>query len=191
MAKNSINFGHFMNGKRDNNKDQTFGLQYSERDQLAKEGKCFLCKKPGHMAGDCPTRKVRSSYQQVNRKHMCKVKTASLSVESEVDTSHLQVLRPTTNHRKAILPVSHMIRNAVEITINRYKVHALIQPCTINGDHMSGNFCFRNSIPTEDIHDKLLETTIKASRSTMTKKATVELNTSGNKISRTFYVSNL
>ena len=37
---------------------------------------------------------------------MYKVTTASLSVESEVDTSHLKVMRPTPDHRKAIIPVS-------------------------------------------------------------------------------------
>ena len=78
VAKNSINFGHFSNAKKDNNKHKTFGQQTPERDQLAKEGKCFLCKKPDHMAKDCPTRKVSYSYQQVNRKPMYKVKTASL-----------------------------------------------------------------------------------------------------------------
>ena len=38
---------------------------------------------------------------------------------------------------------------------------------------------------------KPLQTAIKGSRSTITKKATVELNIQANKMSRTFYVSNL
>ena len=98
-AKNSINFGHFPNARKDKTKYKTFGQQNPEKDQLAKEDKCFPSKKPGHVARDCPTRKVSSSYQQVNKKPMCKVKTASLSVESDVDTSHLQVMRPPTDNR--------------------------------------------------------------------------------------------
>ena len=69
-AENSLNCGHFPNSKEDNNKYKTFGQPNPERDQLAKEGTCFLCKKPGHVARECPTRKVSSSYQQVNRKRM-------------------------------------------------------------------------------------------------------------------------
>ena len=122
---------------------------------------------------------------------MYKVKTASLSVESDVDTSHLQVMRPPTDNRKAIILVSQKILNAIEITINGHKAHVLIDPCTINSDLISANFCFLNKIPTEDMDAKPLETAIKGSRSTMTKKANVELNIQGNKISRVFYVSNL
>ena len=124
VAKNSIDFSHFPNAKKDNNKYKTFGQQNPERDHLAKEGKCLLCKKPHHMARDCTTRKVSSSYQQVNRKPMYKVTTAGLSHESEVDTSHLQIMRPATKNRKAIIPGSQKIHNAVNITSNSYEAHA-------------------------------------------------------------------
>ena len=80
-ANNSINFGHFPNPTKDKTKYKTFDQQNPEIDQLAKEGNCFLCKKPGHMARDCPTRKVSSSYQKVNKKAMYQITTASLSVE--------------------------------------------------------------------------------------------------------------
>ena len=155
---------------------KTFGQQNPDRDQLAKEAKCFLCKKPEHMARNCTTRKVSCSYQQVNKKPICKVNTASLSVESDVHASHLQVMRPTTDNRKAIMPVSQKILNAVEIIINGHKAHALIDSCSINGDLISANFCFHNKVPTEDMDAKLPETAIKSSRSTMTKKVNVEVN---------------
>ena len=122
---------------------------------------------------------------------MYKVKTASLSVESGVDTSYLQVMRPPTDNGKGIIPVSQKLFNAVEITINEHKTHALIDPCTINVDLISGNLYFLNKIAIEDMDAKPLETAIKARRSTMTKKATVELDIQGNKITRIFYVSNL
>ena len=122
---------------------------------------------------------------------MYNVKTASSSVESEVDTLHVQVMRPPTDNRKAITPMSQKIINAIEITINGHKAHALIDPCTINGGLISANRCFRNEIPTENMDAEPLETAIKGSRSTITKQATVELNIQENKISRTFHVSNL
>ena len=155
-AKNSINFGHFPNAQKDNNKYKTFGQQNPERDKLAKEGKCFLCKKPGRMARDYPTRKVTFNYQQVNRKPMYKVQTASISVESEVDTSHLKVMRPPTDNKIAIIAVSQKILNTMEITINGHKAHALMDPCTINSNLISPNFCFRDKIPTEDMDAKPL-----------------------------------
>ena len=108
-----------------------------------------------------------------------------------MDTSHLQVMRPPTDDRIALIPGSRNILNPVEITINGYEAHVLIDSCTINGDLISANFCLRNKITTEDMDAKPLETAIKGRRSTMTKKADVELNIQGNKISISFYVPNL
>ena len=54
---------------------------------------------------------------------MFKVQRARLSVVSEVEPLHLQVMRPITDDRKAIMPVSEQIRNAVEITSNGYKTN--------------------------------------------------------------------
>ena len=186
-----MNVGHFPNATKDQTKYKIFDQQNPERDQLAKEGKCLLCKKPGHMTRDCPTRKISSSYQKVNTKSIYDVTTASLSVESDVDTSHIQVMWPPTDNRKGIIPVSQTILNAVEMTINCHTAHPWIDTCTINGDLILANFYFLNPIPTEDKDVKSLEIAIKASRSTMTKKANVVLNIQGNNISRSFYVSNL
>ena len=67
---------------------------------------------------------------------MYKVKPARLSVESEVDTSYLHVMRPSTAYRKVIILVSQKIHEVVEIPIHGHETHALIDPCTINGDLM-------------------------------------------------------
>ena len=189
--KSSCNWSHFPNDKKDNHKYKTFGQHNPGRDHQAKEGNCFLCKKPGHVARDCPTRNVSSRYVQVNRKPTYKVKTARLSIESEVDTSHLEVMRPTTDSRNAMISGSQEICNVVDITIHAHNAPALIDPCTINADLISANFCFFNRIPTKGMDANPLETAIRGSRSTITKKPTVELNIQGNKISRTLYVSNL
>ena len=100
---------------------------------------------------------------------MYKVTTASLSVESEVDTSQLQVMRPATVIRKAIIPVSQKIPSGVEMTIHCHKAHTLIDPHTYNVAFISATFGFLNDIPTHDINAKYLETAIKGTRSTMTK----------------------
>lgn len=117
--------------------------------------------------------------------------TASISVESDVDTLHLQVIRLSIDNTKSIIPVSLQIRHSGKIMINRYHAHALTDNCTINSDLISGNFCFLNKIPTEEVNTKHLETAIKANRSTMTTKATGELNIQGHESSRTFNISNL
>ena len=67
-------------------------------------------------------------------------KTANVSVESEVDTLHLQAIRPPTNNRKGLMTGSLKIWNAVEIIMNGHKAHLLINPCTINGSLISDNF---------------------------------------------------
>ena len=133
-GKNSINFRHFPNAKKEKTKYKAFGQPNPERDQLAKEGKCSLCKKLGYVARDYLTRKVSFSYQKVNKRSIYNVKTASLSVESHLDTSHLHVMRPPTDNRTVITLDSQKILNAVEISINGHKVHAFIDSCSINGD---------------------------------------------------------
>ena len=96
-AKNSITFIHFYNAKKHKPKYKIFGQQNPDREQLANEGKYFLFKKASHMARHCATRKFTSNYQKVN-KSMYNIPTASLSVESDVDTSHPQVIKPPTDN---------------------------------------------------------------------------------------------
>ena len=100
-------------------------------------------------------------------------------------------MRPPTDNRKAIIPGSQKTLNAVEITINGHKAHALMDPCTIDDDLIAANFCLLNNIPTQDVDAEPLKTAIKGSRSTMTKEATVERNIQGNKIGKPCSVSNL
>src|SRR5438105_2445385 len=52
-------YGHFPNARKDQTKYKSIGDR--EKEQLAKEGKCFYCKKPGHNARNCPL-KVSSAY---------------------------------------------------------------------------------------------------------------------------------
>ena len=105
-AKHSVNFVYDRNARKDKIKYHTFGQQNTDKDQVAKEGKFLLCKTSVDMATDCPTRKVSSIYQQVNSKPRYIVKSISLSVESEVHTSHLQVISPATHKKRVFIPVS-------------------------------------------------------------------------------------
>ena len=61
-------------------------------------------------------------------------------------------MRTPIDNRKAIIPVRQNILNAVQITIHSHNPDTLIDPETINSDHMSENFCFLNKIPTEDLY---------------------------------------
>ena len=108
-----------------------------------------------------------------------------------MDSAYLLVIRPLTDDRTAIIPVRRKIRNTFEVAIYGYKAYALIDTCTIHGNLMSANVCFRHQIPTEDMDVKSLTIAIKGRRSTITKKSTVELIIQGNKISGILYVPNL
>ena len=112
--------------------------------------------KPRHVARDCIMSTIRYSYHQVNKKSIYNVKTACSSLVSDVDSSHLQVMRAATDIRKAIIPVRQTILNADDITINGYKPYPLIVSYRINTDLISGNFCFRIRMPTGDIDAKPL-----------------------------------
>ena len=67
----------------------------------------------------------------------------------------------------------------------------LIDPCTVVADLISAKFCHLYNIPTEEMPPTFLFTAIKASRSTMTKKAIIEVYVQGHKQIRIFLVRNL
>ena len=122
---------------------------------------------------------------------MYTVITTSLSIESEVDTSHLHVIRPATVWRKIIILLSQKMLNPVEIIVNIHEAHALINPWAINGDIIVADFCSLRKFRTKDMDTIPLETAIRGRTSSMRKKRTVELNIRGNDIRSTIYVTNL
>ena len=136
-AKNSIDFAHFPNASP----DKTNYKQYStttnkEKEQLAKEGKWFFCKQSGHLARDCPKKKISSSTMQVRHKPGLKIKSARV-VMQDTTTPSLQVAKPLTDKRLHSLPLSNNILNAAEIRINGARANVLIDPCTVGTDLIS------------------------------------------------------
>ena len=189
-------FGHFPNA---NKRDKTNYISFGEREKLKQEGKCYHCKRTGHMANVCPNRKVSTASQQIKDKpKQGRITSAYQQVNSDPSTSDkdtqsasLKVMRPPNETRKYLIPASQRITNAAEITVNGVRAQALLDPCTQNGDLISTTFCHLHKIPTEEMQQKPLETAIKGSRSTMLKKATVELDIQGHKETRTLYMANL
>ena len=66
--------------------------------------------------------------------------------------------------------------NAAEISINERRANVLIDPGTVGTDLISVQFCHLHNIPTEEMLPTSLFTAIKGSKSTMTKKATIEVD---------------
>jgi hypothetical protein len=50
-----------MNKRKDFNAMNVDALTMEERGMLLRQGKCFCCKKMGHMAKDCPPEQTESS----------------------------------------------------------------------------------------------------------------------------------
>ena len=106
-AKNSINFAHFPNAKPDKtNYKQYATTTDKEKEQHAKEGKCFFCKQSCHLARDCPKKRISSNIMQVRYKPALKIESARVVFE-EKETSSLQVAKPPTNKRMHTLPLSN------------------------------------------------------------------------------------
>ena len=103
----------------------------------------------------------------------------------------MQVAKPPTDKRMHSLPLSKKILNAAQIRINEARANVLIDTCTVGADVISAQFCHLHNMPTEELPPKSLFTAIQQSKSTMTKKATIEVNVQGQKGIRTFLVSNL
>jgi Zinc knuckle len=54
------------NEKRDSNAMDVDALTMEERGMLLRQGKCFCCKKVGHMAKDCPSEQGESKQRKVD-----------------------------------------------------------------------------------------------------------------------------
>jgi hypothetical protein len=54
------------NGRKDPNAMDVDALTMEERGMLMRQGKCFCCKKAGHMAKDCPPKQGESSSKKVD-----------------------------------------------------------------------------------------------------------------------------
>ena len=125
-AKNSIDFIHFPNARPDKTNYKQYGTTLDkEKEQLAKEGKCFFCKQSGHLAKDWPKKKISSNTMQVRYKPGLKIKSARVVIEDK-KTSSLQVAKHTTDRRMHSLPLSNKILNAAEIRINGARANILI-----------------------------------------------------------------
>ena len=98
-AKNSLNLSHFPNARPDKTHYKLYGTTTNtEQEQLAKEGKSFLCKQSGHLPRDCTKEKTSSNTMQVRDKSRYEIKYARLVVGGE-KTSSLQVAKLLTDKR--------------------------------------------------------------------------------------------
>ena len=94
--------------------------------------------------------------------------------------------KPPTDKRMHSLPLSNKIINAAEIRINRARANILIDACTVGADLIPAQCCHLHNIPIEEIPPKSLFTVIERSKSTITKKATIDVDVQGHKELRTF-----
>ena len=127
---------------------------------------------------------------QVRYKPGLKIKSVRVVIEDK-KTSSLQVAKPPTDKRMHSLALCNEILNAAVIRINGARAYVLIDSCTVGTDLISAQFCDLHNIRTEEMPRKSLFTAIQGCKSTMTKKATMEVDVQGHKEIRTFLVSNL
>jgi len=94
---------------------------------------------------------MTSLYQKIskqeyqNRNRNPKIKTAAHNIETQ--SVLIQVMKGPTQSRAFIIPETRKETIAAEITINRYKTHVLLDPCTQVGDLISNNFCKLFKVP--------------------------------------------
>ena len=72
---------------------KTDRLSKEEREKLSKEGRCFQCKKQGHMSRDCPDKKKSDKEPKKNDKDKgaTKVRTAVINEDEEEEDNMTKV----------------------------------------------------------------------------------------------------
>jgi len=65
----------------------------------------------------------------------------------ETQSALVQVMKGPTQSRTFIIPEANKETMAAEITINRYKAHVVLDPCTQGGDLIYNNFCTLFKLP--------------------------------------------
>ena len=190
-AKNSINLVHFPNTKPDKTNYKQYGTTIDkEKEQLAKEGKCFFCKHSVHLARDCDKKKICNGTIQLRYEPGHKIKSARVVIAHK-KTSSVHVAKSLPDKRMHTLLLCNTIWNVAEIRINVASANVLIDPCTVGADRISEQFCHLHNMPTEEMPTKSSFIAINESKSTITKGATMKVNVQGHKENGTFLVSNL
>jgi len=146
------------------------------------------------MASQCLQKKpMTSSYQKINqqeyqsRNRNLKIKTAAMNIETQ--SALMQVMKGPTQSRSFIVPETRKETMAAGITINGYKAHVLLDPCTQGRDLISINFVTLFKLPLTQMEKKPLETASQGSRSPMTNKTIVLIKVQGYEEERTFYAA--
>ncbi|ETW83370.1 hypothetical protein HETIRDRAFT_316098 [Heterobasidion irregulare TC 32-1] len=79
-------------------------LTPEERNRLTKEGKCFYCKKPGHMARGCPSRPKRRFYPPSRGRFIPRSRTMrAMEAGEEEDEEYPEESRPGVAHVKQMM----------------------------------------------------------------------------------------
>jgi len=78
----------------------------------------------------------------------------------ETQSALVQVMKGPTQSRTFIIPEVRKETMAAEITINGYKPHVLLDPCTQAEDLISNNFCTLFKLPLIQKEKKPLEKAI-------------------------------
>jgi len=138
---------------------------------------------------------MTSSYQKINNQQYQsknrnpEIKTAALNIETQ--SALMPVMKGPTQSRTFIIPEARKETMAAEITINGYKAHMLLDPCTQGGELISNNFYTLFKLPLTQMEKKPLESAIQGSRSPMINKTILLINVQGYEEERTFYAANL
>ena len=180
-------------------------LSQQDKDRLRTQGKCFICKKTGHMANECPEKRRSYNKPSINSAATTLTPTDQETIPTEITTAAsaintlhkvpMTTFTPKANYAqkakiipriKANIERDHVL---VETRINGHLAKTLVDQQTVGGDLISNKFCTTYKIPTIPLKENItINHTTKGSKGSCNSYAQVTLDYGNYSETRNFYV---
>jgi len=168
-------------------------LTPAEKEELAKKGGCFYCRKTSHNAVNCPLKKnqIRSAagtipYEITEVTHPSKITSTAQFILEDPPTPHT---KGNSSQLQLDAAKEHLL---VTTKINDQPAKTLVDQQTAGADLISSKFCILYNLPLYSLKNPItLQMTMKGSKGSISHYTKVNCDWLGSSEERIFYVAAL